>query len=126
MVGWLHLSDLHMRSDADWERDVVLRDLRRDLPGLALEAGIEPQLLFVTGDVAWSGAPREYEAAQQLFDALGETLGLELRERAFVVPGNHDVDRGQLDLIVAHQDKVLTMDDDGFRTEVMRSTSRPT
>jgi UDP-2,3-diacylglucosamine pyrophosphatase LpxH len=124
-VAWLHLSDLHMRGEPDWERDVVLRDLRRDLPGLAHKAGIEPQLLFVTGDVAWSGAPREYEAAQQLLDALGEALRFEPRERAFVVPGNHDVDRGQLDLIVAHQDKVLAMDDDGFRTEVGRLVTTP-
>jgi UDP-2,3-diacylglucosamine pyrophosphatase LpxH len=125
MVGWLHLSDLHMRGEPDWERDVVLRDLRRDLPGLARKAGIEPQLLFVTGDVAWSGAPREYEAAQRFLDALGEALGLELRQRAFLVPGNHDVDRGELDLIVAHQHKVLAMDDESFRTEVGRLCTAP-
>lgn len=125
MVGWLHLSDLHMRGDVDWERDVVLRDLRRDLPGLARRAGIEPQLLFVTGDVAWSGAPREYEAAQRLLDALAEALGLELRTRAFVVPGNHDVDREQIDLLAAHQCMVLAMDDEAFRTEVGRLVTTP-
>src|SRR5262245_41261366 len=120
MVAWLHLSDLHMRGEPDWERDVVLRDLRRDLPGLARKLGIEPQLLFVTGDVAWRGAPQEYEAAQRLLDALGEALGLPLRTRAFLVPGNHDVDREVLDLIVAHQEKVLAMDDESFRREVGR------
>ena len=125
MVGWLHLSDLHMRGEPDWERDVVLRDLQRDLPALARKAEIEPKLLFVTGDVAWSGAPREYEAAQRFLDALGEALGLEPRQRAFMVPGNHDVDRGQLDLIVAHQHKVLAMDDDGFRGEVGRLCTTP-
>jgi len=124
-VAWLHLSDLHMGGEPDWERDVVLRDLRRDLPGLARKAGIEPQLLFVTGDIAWGGAPREYEAAQRLLDALGEALGLPLRERAFLVPGNHDVDRRELDLIVAHQHKVLAMDDESFRTEVGRLCTTP-
>jgi predicted phosphodiesterase len=125
MVEWLHLSDLHVRGEADWERDVVLRDLRRDLPGLARKAGIEPKLLFVTGDIAWGGAPREYEVAQRFFDALGEALGLPLRERAFLVPGNHDAERERLDLIVAHQHKVLAMDDDAFRTEVGRLVTTP-
>ncbi|MEM9453676.1 MAG: NACHT domain-containing protein [Myxococcota bacterium] len=125
MIEWLHLSDLHVSGGEDWERDVVLRDLLRDLPDLSPRVGISPRVLMVTGDIAWGGTSPEYEQAQRYFDALAEVLDLELRERAFLVPGNHDVDRSELEFIAPYQKQVLAMGDDEFRTEVGRLCTTP-
>lgn len=89
---WMHLSDLHV-SGNDWEQDVVLRSLARDLPGLLERAERRPQLLFVTGDISNRG--KEFEAARRVIEELRDKLGID-STRVFVVPGNHDVDRGAI------------------------------
>jgi predicted phosphodiesterase len=92
---WLHLSDLHVQS-ANWEQDVVLSALLRDLPGLLEQAQRKPQLLFVTGDVANRGTAVEYDGAFRLLDQLCRMLNLEPERHVFMVPGNHDVDRAMI------------------------------
>lgn len=91
-IRWLHLSDLHFRGDEAWDRRTVVKALHRKAESLKDE-GLAPDLVFVTGDVAWSGKRGEYEHAQRFFTQLGDVLGLKPRESFFVVPGNHDVDR---------------------------------
>src|SRR5205823_4247764 len=49
--------------------------------------------VFFTGDAAQSGKAEEYEEATDFFQALCKELDLGL-DRLFVVPGNHDIDRG--------------------------------
>ena len=88
---WMHLSDLHIRTH-DWEQDIVLRALARDLPDLLEQTQRKVDLLFVTGDIANSGKKEEYEAAGRFFEQLCTVLHLDLG-RVFVVPGNHDVER---------------------------------
>jgi predicted phosphodiesterase len=51
-----------------------------------------PDVVFATGDIAYSGQPDEYEIASVFFDQLLEAASLN-RRRLYVVPGNHDVDR---------------------------------
>ncbi len=93
-LRWLHLSDLHVTADRRWGRRAVLqallRWLRKDLVGTD-EA---PQLVLVTGDIACSGQPAEYEQAEDFFRELMATLELDPRQHLFLVPGNHDVDWG--------------------------------
>ncbi|MFV8750659.1 metallophosphoesterase [Nannocystaceae bacterium ST9] len=117
---WLHLSDLHIGSE-DWQLDVVLSALKRDLPGLLERAQRKPQLLFVTGDVANRGREIEYDGAFRFLDELCELLGLG-RERVFLVPGNHDVDRGKITKAVQRSEKLLfdalERDEDEFRTAI--------
>lgn len=93
---WLHISDLHVR-DTDWRQDVVLDALVRDLPGLLQNAGLSPDVLLCTGDIAQSGRREEYLAARPVFEELLRILGLPARDRLFLVPGNHDVDRRRID-----------------------------
>jgi 3',5'-cyclic AMP phosphodiesterase CpdA len=90
-VRWLHLSDFHFRSEKSYDRDVVLRALMTSLPGLLQRAG-RPNLIFVSGDIAYSGKKTEYDEATKFFDHLLSEVGLTKRE-LIVVPGNHDVDR---------------------------------
>jgi len=117
---WLHLSDLHIASN-DWQLDVVLSALLRDLPGLLERSGRKPQLLFVTGDVANRGRADEYDAARRFFEALSGVTGI-ARERMFMVAGNHDVDRGSISKAVQRSEQLLFEsvgeDEDALRTAI--------
>ena len=94
-MTWMHLSDLHV-SGPDWQRDDVLDALVRDLPELLADRELQPDLLFVTGDVATRGRREEYDGAQAVLERIVGTLGLEPTEHVFMVPGNHDVDRASI------------------------------
>lgn len=102
---WLHLSDLHIGTK-DWQLDTVLQALKRDLPGLLAHAARKPQLLFVTGDVAKRAREVEYDAAFRFLDELCQLLELG-RERVFLVPGNHDVDRDAISKPMRRSEKSL-------------------
>lgn len=90
-VTWLHISDFHIRAGDPYDRDVVLRALVASVRDHR-ERGKTPNLIFATGDIAYSGKSIEYEIATTFFDALLGAAGLD-RRSLFVIPGNHDVDR---------------------------------
>jgi len=88
-VTWLHLSDLHFRVTEDnFESELIYDRLLEDLKHI--EEHID--LVFVTGDIAYSGRIEEYERASIFFNNVLEILSLG-REAIFFVPGNHDVQR---------------------------------
>ena len=119
---WMHLSDLHV-SGNDWEQDVVLRSLVRDLPGLLERAERRPQLLFVTGDISNRG--KEFEAARRVIEELRKKLGIE-STRVFVVPGNHDVDRGAIGIAAEMARRgILQLDAEARRHNVGNIVSKP-
>ncbi len=91
-LTWLHVSDLHFGAGPQSHRfnqetitEEILKDVRARRPW-------DPDFIFVTGDVAFSANPKQYEKAgawlKQLAEAAGATPAV-LR----LVPGNHDVDR---------------------------------
>jgi predicted MPP superfamily phosphohydrolase len=92
-IRFLHISDIHLRPQTvkRYDQDRVLRGLvqflERDREGFPLD------LIFVTGDLAHSGKTEEYVLVVELLRKLMEVTGVPA-ERMFVVPGNHDVDRG--------------------------------
>ena len=94
-IRWLHLSDFHVDKDNYATRkmfDYIIAHARD-----RKAAGIVPDLLFVTGDLANRGLASEYETfwtefAWPLQEEIGEGSG---DNRTFTVPGNHDVDRRQ-------------------------------
>jgi len=90
-VTWLHISDLHLRGGDPYDAQVVLRALLSAVRRYRTEDRC-PDLIFATGDIANAGQPVEYDAAQQFFESLLAAAELS-RERLYVVPGNHDVDR---------------------------------
>lgn len=98
LFSWLHLSDLHFghggargRSQRALVLDQLLLDVRR-----GQRWGVPaPDAVFVTGDVAFSGASHsgtEYDEATAWLDRLVASLGLD-RSDVYLVPGNHDVVR---------------------------------
>jgi predicted phosphodiesterase len=90
-ITWLHLSDFHIRGGDPYDRDVVLRALIKSV-GDFRERGRIPDLIFATGDIAFSGKPTEYAIATTFFDDLLKAARLDKRH-LYIIPGNHDVDR---------------------------------
>lgn len=98
-VRILHLSDIHSRADKAWDSDPVLRSLARYI-GDEVRQGLVPDLVIITGDLAFSGKPEEYALVREwlegeVWHALSSEPGQPLpRDRLLLVPGNHDVDLG--------------------------------
>ena len=95
-LRFLHISDLHCQAGREresWRRRRVLGDhWRRNLDTLLSEEGAL-DFVFFTGDAADWGLAAEYQEATEFFEKLREDLGGLSRDRIFVVPGNHDIDR---------------------------------
>lgn len=92
----LHISDIHFKSpdclnqwmDPDFPiRTRMMRDLTEQLQTLG-----EVGAILIGGDVAFRAARDEYDTARAWIQQLAEISGCP-KERVFVVPGNHDVDR---------------------------------
>ena len=60
----LHLSDIHFTAGKAWDADPVLRALAGFI-GREVREGLVPDFVAVTGDVAFSGAGKEYVLARQ-------------------------------------------------------------
>jgi predicted MPP superfamily phosphohydrolase len=87
-----HFSDLHFHRRDDFDRQIVINALWADI-ARQMEAGLVPDLIAVTGDIAFSGKVDEYKRAEtEFFLPLLEKTNSN-REDIFMVPGNHDVDR---------------------------------
>ena len=95
-ITWLHVSDLHLRTDTAWSQDIVLTALLQHLREAHTDT---PTFAFalVTGDIAFSGRADEYSLAKDFFSAFQSAASLE-PDRIFCVPGNHDVDRTRQNL----------------------------
>ena len=89
----LHISDLHISCDKNFDRSVVIDPLITRI-GEDIELGLKPEIIVVTGDIAYSGQKAEYQLAKILFDDLLKKLELS-NDSLFIVPGNHDVDFGK-------------------------------
>lgn len=92
----LHLTDLHSRDAEITEfrlrRDAMLKDLR--------QLHVAPQILLVSGDIAFSGEISQYEIAQkEFFGPLLNVLKIN-RKHVVVIPGNHDIERNVIDPLV--------------------------
>ena len=104
---WLHLSDIHFSPKLAW-RDghahaALLAYLKQCFKE---EPHLRPDLIFCTGDIAFGALPKaplaiQYATAKKFFDELLMVCGKDgvalPKERLFVVPGNHDIDRGCID-----------------------------
>jgi len=95
---WLHVSDIHFGpGDAahGWDQKLVLSKLLEDLQQRSKLDIPVPNAIFVTGDIAFSGAVRardEYDRARDWLNSVANALHLTSRD-VLLVPGNHDVQR---------------------------------
>lgn len=99
-VTWLHLSDLHLCEPHNGpDRFRVLTGLLDDLKTLRDKERLEPDLLFVTGDLTYGNLgngqrslPSQYEEVERFLLQVRKTFSIP-RAHVFLVPGNHDVNR---------------------------------
>ena len=89
----LHISDLHINDSKKelFDRSVVLEPLIERVKQ-DQKNNFHPEIIVVTGDIAFKGIKAEYDLAKVFFDDLLAALDLD-NNRLFVVPGNHDVNR---------------------------------
>jgi predicted phosphodiesterase len=101
-LSWLHISDLHIKEEYDDPKSDTTADLQRfldNLPVCLKTAGITPDAIFFTGDVAKSGSPDQYKFAKSFFARLKSSLPEASRKAPFlVIPGNHDVNWDDIDI----------------------------
>jgi tetratricopeptide (TPR) repeat protein/predicted MPP superfamily phosphohydrolase len=95
-LTWIHLSDLHFghgrEATTRFDQKLVTDKIIDDAKLVAGELGA-PDVVFLTGDIAFSAsAEKEYAAAEEWLVRLLASLKIG-RERVLLVPGNHDVDR---------------------------------
>ena len=95
----LHISDIHFREpdcinpDLDPDRPYrtrMLQDVRQRVQATGTVGA-----MLIGGDVAFKGHPAEYAVARTWIYELAAACGCH-PERIFVIPGNHDVDRGAI------------------------------
>ena len=117
-VRWLHLSDFHTGHDKSGQRQ-MFKDLLVHIKQHVEEEEASPDLVFITGDIANSGKAEEYQLFFDdfLFD-LADFLFLssDLPPNIFLIPGNHDVQRNELDRLGLRQffsEFPRTLDPDG-------------
>lgn len=96
----LHLSDIHFVKDKSGTRLDIDEDVRNELlidtQTLARDLG-GVDAVVVSGDIAFAGKAEEYEIAARWLAELADALGCP-PDRIWTTPGNHDVDRDQIDL----------------------------
>lgn len=100
-ISWIHLSDLHLTQEKlPAEKDCILKKLFLDIKK---REQISPDLkdvdmIFITGDITQSG--KEFDVFDRdVLSKILESLGLDPekdKNKVFIVPGNHDVDRDKL------------------------------
>lgn len=93
-IRWLHISDLHFDAVDGWERSALLTALLRHLEEFTTDHPID--LVCVTGDIANRGRRGEYDQALRFIKKLCDVLRLDPATHLFLVPGNHDIDRGRI------------------------------
>lgn len=129
-IRLLHLSDIHFRTGTAWDADPVLRSLASFI-GQDVQAGLTPDLIVITGDLAFSGKAGEYALArnwltQELWRVLTQDPARPLpQDRLLLVPGNHDVDRDAVDFTAeAVHDRLLGGNDQSQIAKVLADKSQ--
>ena len=100
-VTWLHISDLHYREEHGYQIDIIEKALLEDIKTTIDEKGLAPDFVAFTGDLVFSGQEKQYSWVEGFLSRLLQTVGITDKNRIFLIPGNHDIDRGRIDKITA-------------------------
>ncbi|MFZ1829355.1 MAG: SUMF1/EgtB/PvdO family nonheme iron enzyme [Candidatus Competibacteraceae bacterium] len=97
MLTWLHISDIHFGHGREArhrvDQKIVCDEILGDAGEVVQKLG-PPDLILVTGDIAFKADPKEYEQAMQWLERLMETVNTD-KKFLYLVPGNHDVNRNK-------------------------------
>jgi len=111
-LTWIHISDWCQRgNDSNFVfRNALLYDIEKRTSINGELAKVD--FIIISGDIAHSGQDHEYRAAIEHFlDPLLNTCELG-RDRIFIIPGNHDLNRNEFDLLPAALLKPLESEDE--------------
>jgi WD40 repeat protein/predicted MPP superfamily phosphohydrolase len=100
-VSWLHLSDLQIGPKGSrWLQADVREEFERDLRRIHKRAG-PWDLVFITGDLTQTGSEQEFELLDSALESFwGYLRSLGSNPALLTVPGNHDLVRGPIGLIL--------------------------
>lgn len=107
----LHLSDIHFRKKKD-EKNKAFRQKVQERLVEAVTGHLKEHknldFVAITGDIAFSGKKEEYDEALEFLGKLKKVLpkGTEF----LAVPGNHDVDRDNIDEFFSIQQNIVQKD----------------
>lgn len=90
MIHLLHISDLHLVSNPNWNNmsEAILAAVKEKLTNVPFQE----RLLVITGDFH-NFTQGNYALAKTFLDKLIETMQINLTEDVFLIPGNHDVEQ---------------------------------
>ncbi|MBU2084585.1 MAG: metallophosphoesterase [Alphaproteobacteria bacterium] len=99
----LHVSDIHFtypQCEGETDSDLIYRQhLIQHAQAQSATLGPVEGVLF-TGDIAYCGRKEEFDAAKTWLAELCKAVGCDV-DRVFVVPGNHDVNRGVYNAVLS-------------------------
>ncbi|MDC7831068.1 MULTISPECIES: metallophosphoesterase family protein [Pseudomonas] len=94
-IKWLHLSDFHFGKKPHnlYQQPFMASKIIEHAVKQSL-IDRKPDFIFITGDIANSGAPDEYELFNEhVILPIAENFGSDYLDNVFIIPGNHDVQR---------------------------------
>jgi formylglycine-generating enzyme required for sulfatase activity/3',5'-cyclic AMP phosphodiesterase CpdA len=111
----LHLTDLHFgweggpnQQTLQAQRTNCLKALHEALKKLVADPGNgnwKPDIVAITGDLGWRGAPADYSALKKWLGPVLKALNLKYSD-VVVCPGNHDIDRESAEVIGTPQNHI--------------------
>jgi len=96
---FVHLSDIHFGQEggsAHGPHQTVRREIVRDCKERFKTLGKADGIL-INGDVAFSGKKEQFDRSAEWIEELAAAVGCSVQTDVQVIPGNHDVDRSQID-----------------------------
>ncbi len=107
-ISWLHLSDWNHKYPISGDRKKKKKGLLKDIEKITNSLGAVDFILF-SGDITNSGAKEEFdEVKTELIDPIQKQLGTTIP--IYCVPGNHDIQRGEIGLIASHlRDEIASL-----------------
>lgn len=92
----IHLSDIQFgrnnRYEGEYPHECLFQKLKEDVINLSSRFNFKIQSIIISGDIAETGTPQEYNQAIEFLELLVNEFNLE-KDSVIIVPGNHDVNR---------------------------------
>ena len=118
-IRYLHLSDFHLTGGKDpagaFRQESVTRSMAEYIESLAKRNELNVDFIVITGDVADKARTEDYKVAEAMCQRLLRAAGLG-KERLFVVPGNHDIDRAT---VKEWQEGIYAFKDQDYITSIL-------
>ena len=92
---WLHISDLHIGALGRDALSSTLDLFGRELTERSKSLEIKPDIILLTGDLTFKGSDEEYNKFALFIEKLYKWL--DVKPPVICVPGNHDLNRPNMD-----------------------------